>query len=72
MEKIKMLLGKGGLLLAMLGILSSILSLFNYDLRLLAWINFWGDPMAWFIRTVLIISGGALIIFYGVNQENFE
>ncbi len=69
MEDIKSKLGKGGLIIAALGIMSIVLSLFNYEIRLLAWINAWGLTMAWIIRILLIIGGGALFIFFGREEE---
>lgn len=65
MEDIKSKLGKGGLLLAAMGIMSIVLSFFNYEIRLLAWINIWGSVIGWIIRILLILGGGALFFFYG-------
>lgn len=70
MEDIKSKIGKGGLLLAAMGIISIILSIFNYNLRLLAWIDFWGNTMGWVIRTLLIVGGGALFLFFGRDEED--
>ncbi|MFD2914175.1 hypothetical protein [Psychroserpens luteus] len=49
MDTIKSKLGKGGLLLAALGIMSIVLSFFNYNIRLLSWIDIWGNTMGWII-----------------------
>ena len=65
MEDIKSKIGKGGLILAAMGILSTVLSIFNYNLRLLAWVDIWGNTMGWIIRVLLILGGGALFFFYG-------
>lgn len=69
MEDIKSKLGSGGLLLAAMGIMSMILSIFNYNIRLLAWIDIWGSTMGWIIRILLILGGGALFFFYGSYDD---
>lgn len=70
MEYIKSKLGKGGLLLAAMGIMSIVLSIFNYNIRLLAWVDAWGNTMGWVIRILLIVGGGALFIFFGNDTED--
>lgn len=69
METIKSNLGKGGLLLAAMGIMSIILSIFNYNIRLLSWVDAWGNTMGWVIRILLIVGGGALFLFFGNDLE---
>ncbi len=69
MENIKLKLGKGGLILAAMGIMSIVLSLFNYNIRLLAWVDAWGNTMGWVIRILLILGGGALFLFFGREEE---
>lgn len=71
MDDFKSKLGKGGLLIAAMGIMSIVLSLFNYEIRLLAWINIWGSIIGWIIRILLILGGGTLFFFYG-NYEDEE
>ncbi|WP_425637877.1 hypothetical protein ACPUEN_00445 [Algoriphagus yeomjeoni] len=72
MEDIKSKLGQGGLLLAAMGIISMLLSIFNYNIRLLAWIDIWGNGMGWIIRILLIVIGGALFYIYGRDTEEIE
>jgi len=72
MENIKTKLGQGGLVLAAMGIMSIVLSLFNYNIRLLAWIDMWGSTMGWVIRVILIILGGGLFIFFGRDTEDYD
>lgn len=43
------------------GIGSGILSLFDYEIEMLMWIDNWGDGVAWFIRSALILVGLALM-----------
>ena len=70
MENIKFKLGKAGLLIAAMGIMSMLLSIFNYNIRLLAWIDIWGNTMGWIISILLILIGGALFFLYGRDEED--
>ena len=69
MDTIKSKIGQAGLLLAALGIMSSILFFFNYNIRLLAWVEMWGETMAWVIRGGLIVAGGILFFTLGNRSE---
>ncbi|WP_291869358.1 hypothetical protein [Maribacter sp.] len=69
MDQIKSKLGHGGLLLGAMGIISILLSIFNYNIRLLAWVDLWGNTMGWVIRILLIVGGGALYWFFGSTEE---
>lgn len=69
MENIKSKLGQGGLIVAAMGIMSIVLSIFNYNIRLLAWIDAWGSTVGWIIRIILIIGGGALFFLFGRDEE---
>ncbi|EZH73908.1 hypothetical protein ATO12_13575 [Aquimarina atlantica] len=69
MENIKTKLGQGGLLLAAMGIMSILLSIFNYNIKLLSWVDLWGNTMGWIIRFLLILVGAALFILFGRNEE---
>ncbi|MFT5599862.1 MAG: hypothetical protein ACI9N1_000088 [Flavobacteriales bacterium] len=70
MDNIKEYLGKGGLIVAAMGIMSIVLSIFNYEIRLLAWIGQWGETMGWVIRILLIVVGGALFFLFGSSDED--
>ena len=70
MEYIKSKLGKGGLLLAAMGIMSIVLSIFNYNIRLLSWVDAWGNTMGWGIRILLIIGGGGLFFLFGKEEDD--
>lgn len=72
MDDIKSKIGKGGLILAALGIISIVLSIFNYNVRLLAWVDMWGDSMGWVIRILLIVGGGAIFYLFGRDEEESE
>ncbi|MEZ4970249.1 MAG: hypothetical protein R2814_11470 [Flavobacteriaceae bacterium] len=69
MENIKSRLGQAGLVLAAMGIISMVLSIFNYNIRLLAWIDIWGNTAGWIIRVLLILVGGALFFLFGRDSE---
>ncbi len=69
MESIKTKLGQGGLVLAAMGLVSALLSIFNYNIRLLAWIDSWGSAMGWVLRVVLILAGGVLFLLFGRAEE---
>ncbi|MFC5046233.1 hypothetical protein ACFSTE_04315 [Aquimarina hainanensis] len=69
MENIKTKLGQGGLLLAAMGIMSIVLSIFNYNIRVLSWVDLWGNTIGWVIRFLLILVGVVLFILFGRNEE---
>lgn len=72
MEDLKSKIGKGGLIIGAMGIMSIVLSIFNYNIRLLAWIDMWGETMGWIIRILLIVGGGALFFLFGRDEEDEE
>ena len=43
------------------GVLSGVLSFFDYEFSLLLWIDAWGDGVAWLIRGAFILAGMALV-----------
>ena len=59
--------GIGGLL-AGAGIISIILHFFDYNLRLLMWIDNWGPGVGWGIRIGLIVVG-AIIFLVGRSAQ---
>lgn len=72
MEDIKSKIGKGGLLIAAMGVISALMYFFNYNIRLLAWIDIWGETMGWVIRVLLVIVGGALFFLWGTEDVEEE
>ncbi|MEO0325110.1 MAG: hypothetical protein AAF447_19275 [Myxococcota bacterium] len=48
--------------MAAAGLLSSVLTLVNMNLRLLMWIDMWGSTVGWAIRVGLIVVGGGLFL----------
>lgn len=51
-----------GALLALFGVISSALYLFDYNLRILAWVDLWGQGIGWAIRACVIVGGGVLFV----------
>jgi len=68
MENFKSKLGQGGLVLAAMGVISALLSILNYNIRLLSWIDSWGSTMGWILRIVLVLLGGALFFLFGREE----
>lgn len=62
----------GGLLL-IVGLGSIGLALFasNYEMKLLTWIENWGQTVAWVIRGALV-TVGAVLLFLGMRQGSTE
>ncbi len=62
MENIKSYLMSAGGFIALAGIISIALYFIGYNLRILMWINTWGQTVAWIIRIGLVVLGGALYL----------
>lgn len=58
-----------GVLLLILGIGSCVVYFMNMEMRLLMWINNWGENVAWGIRGGCILLG-ALLAFAGKKKGN--
>lgn len=68
----KLKLQKIGGVLALIGLGSIIMSLFDYNLLILAWIDFFGDTFAWIIRIGFIIVGILLYFKYDVDDAELS
>jgi len=55
---------------AFLGLVSIVLSSFDYNLRILMWIDSWGETMGWVIRIGLIVAG--LAVYFIMNEPGEE
>ena len=53
-----------GRLLCLLGIVSCVIHFMNLELRVLAWIDTWGQGPAWGIRAGFVVVG-LLLMFAG-------
>jgi len=56
---------------ALFGVLAIVLPFFNLQLRLLGWIDTWGETVSWGIKIGLIVVGAALF-FMGGSSESSE
>jgi len=65
-------MSKLGGYLALFGIVSIILSFFNYNLKILMWIDNWGATTGWIIRGGLIVLGAVLFFIGGNSTEEDE
>lgn len=72
MDFLKEKAGSLGSLMAIVGIISSVLSFFNYNLRILMWVDLWGTTVGWIIRIALIVVGAALFFMFGASSEESE
>lgn len=71
-ETIKAKLPSIGAGMAVMGVASTLLSFFNYNLRLLMWIDLWGTSMGWIIRILLIVGGGAIYLLLNKEEEEIN
>lgn len=58
-----------GSFMALAGIISSVLSFFDYNLRILTWIDNWGYTAGWGIRIGLIVVGAILFFVFKQGEE---
>lgn len=70
MESIKGKIGQFGLLIGAMGIISMVLSIFDYNVRLLAWVDLWGTTAGWIIRVLLVVVGAALFFMLGRTDDD--
>lgn len=49
------------------GLMSIVLNLVGYNLRILMWIDLWGDVVGWLIRVALVVGGG--VLFFVLPSE---
>lgn len=70
MDFIKSKISSLGALMVVFGLASSILSFFDYNLRLLMWVDMWGTTTGWIIRIALILGGAALFFLTNKASES--
>ncbi|PJZ71132.1 hypothetical protein CH373_01020 [Leptospira perolatii] len=63
MDSLKERLSGVGGFICIAGLASSGLSLIDYNLKILMWIDNWGMTVGWIIRVGLIVGGAALFFF---------
>jgi hypothetical protein len=54
-----------GASVALAGLASIVLALIGFNLRILMWIDLWGEGVGWAIRAAIVVVGGA--IFAGAS-----
>jgi hypothetical protein len=54
---------------AIAGLASIVLNLVGYNLRILMWIDLWGDAMGWVIRIGLLVGGAAAFFLLPGEKE---
>lgn len=60
-----------GTTLLILGVGSIALNFFNYEFRLLMWVDNWGETVGWAIRGAVIVAGAGLF-FLGSRADQSE
>ncbi|WP_299275747.1 hypothetical protein [uncultured Psychroserpens sp.] len=61
---------KIGMYIALFGVLAIVLPFFELQLRLLSWIDNWGETTSWIIKIGLIVVGGILFFMASKNETN--
>lgn len=72
MKYIKEQIGRFGAMLAIFGFASSVLAFFGYNLRLLMWVDLWGNTLGWVIRIGTILVGVLLLFMFGSTDDEEE
>ena len=65
----KNILGSIGSYAAIFGILSTVLSFFDYNMSILIWVDMWGETTGWIIRIAMIVVGAILWFLFGREDE---
>lgn len=60
-----------GMYMAIAGVASVVLNFMEMNLRLLMWIDMWGEGVGWAIRIGLIVIG-AVLFFMGKDDDEEE
>ena len=58
--------------IALFGVLAIVLPYFNLQMRLLGWIDSWGENVSWAIKIGLIVVGAALFLIGNSHKEIAE
>lgn len=72
MDFIKDKLSSIGAVLALFGVVSTILYFLDYNIKLLLWIDMWGPTVGWVIRIGLIVIGALLFFLIGKSNDEEE
>jgi hypothetical protein len=55
--------------MAVFGVLTIVLGIFNIVPRVLCWIYIWGNAVAWLIKITFVVTG-CILYFRGQNTRN--
>ncbi len=69
MDFVKGKLSAIGGFMALAGVISAGLSLFDYNLRILMWIDMWGETIGWAIRGGLVVAGAVLFFVFKTSED---
>jgi len=58
-----------GLYLVIFGAGSMILNLFDYEFRLLMWVDTWGPTVGWGMRSALVAVGAVMFFLGGQGAQ---
>ena len=61
-----------GAFIALVGAFSTALYFIGYNLRILMWIDSWGQTAGWVIRIGLLVGGLALFLVFRTSGEEEE
>ncbi|MBM9499327.1 hypothetical protein JWG44_03575 [Leptospira sp. 201903071] len=70
MDQIKDKISSFGAFLSFAGIVSGALSFFNYNLKILMWIDNWGVATGWAIRAGLVAVGVVLYFLGKIGRDS--
>lgn len=59
-----------GLYIAIFGIASIVLSFMDMNLKILMWVDNWGETTGWIIRIGLVLVGGIIALIGHSRQSN--
>lgn len=59
-----------GSTLLILGVGSIVLNFFNYEFRLLMWVDMWGETVGWAIRGAVIVAGAGMFFIGGRSDQD--
>ncbi len=59
-----------GSFMAIAGLISIALFFFGYELKILMWIDNWGETVGWLIRGGLVVIGAAIWFFSPEPEES--
>lgn len=59
-------------LVAVAGVFSIVLAAIGYNLKVLLWIDMWGEGVGWAIRVALLVGGAAAFFLLPAGKDEEE